>query len=276
MTCSFRKVKWVEQVMSGASPLSVDWKNLLHWAWRFPWDPWPITPSFSSSGISRTNMHVVNIKSVFQIREGRFQTFGQCLIREYHMSLQAFSGQISRDFCEVRVYLVLENLLYLYNFLFPSRLRKTNDMENKVWDSTEKVLGWPVAGDELNMYRLNLICLSRRQSWKSGNFPSSSYCKYYIVWDIPHFCWFHDQGVRARLVDRDFAPMVDCLIPQTFEELPQFTFYRSYIALKFNREVLQKPSDPEGSQHATSVCLRRLVQLPQPLIPFGCSGTHRA
>ncbi|KAI3693251.1 hypothetical protein L6452_33083 [Arctium lappa] len=34
------------------------------------------------------------------IREGRFQTLDQCLIREYRMSLQAVSGQISSDFCE--------------------------------------------------------------------------------------------------------------------------------------------------------------------------------
>ncbi|KAL7610148.1 hypothetical protein Lser_V15G14181 [Lactuca serriola] len=34
------------------------------------------------------------------IREGRFQSLDQCLIREYRMTLQGISGQISTDFCE--------------------------------------------------------------------------------------------------------------------------------------------------------------------------------
>ncbi|KAL5061430.1 hypothetical protein RYX36_023167 [Vicia faba] len=34
------------------------------------------------------------------IREGRFQTLDQCLLREYRMTLQAISKQISGDFCE--------------------------------------------------------------------------------------------------------------------------------------------------------------------------------
>nr|XP_043628650.1 3-hydroxyisobutyryl-CoA hydrolase-like protein 1, mitochondrial isoform X2 [Erigeron canadensis] len=34
------------------------------------------------------------------IQQGRLQTFDQCLIREYRMSLQAVSGQISTDFSE--------------------------------------------------------------------------------------------------------------------------------------------------------------------------------
>ncbi|KAL0373412.1 UNVERIFIED_CONTAM: 3-hydroxyisobutyryl-CoA hydrolase-like protein 1, mitochondrial [Sesamum radiatum] len=41
------------------------------------------------------------------IREGRFQTLEQCLIREYRMSVRAISGQITGDFCEgVRAKLV--------------------------------------------------------------------------------------------------------------------------------------------------------------------------
>ncbi|RVW15204.1 3-hydroxyisobutyryl-CoA hydrolase-like protein 1, mitochondrial [Vitis vinifera] len=35
-----------------------------------------------------------------KIREGRFQTLDQCLVREYRMSVQGISGQISNDFCE--------------------------------------------------------------------------------------------------------------------------------------------------------------------------------
>lgn len=36
-----------------------------------------------------------------QIREGRFQTLDQCLVREYRMSLQGVTKQVSNDFCEV-------------------------------------------------------------------------------------------------------------------------------------------------------------------------------
>ncbi|KAG5059922.1 hypothetical protein JHK87_000951 [Glycine soja] len=36
----------------------------------------------------------------YSIREGRFQTLDQCLLREYSMTLQAMHGQIFRDFCE--------------------------------------------------------------------------------------------------------------------------------------------------------------------------------
>ncbi|KAL0403122.1 UNVERIFIED_CONTAM: 3-hydroxyisobutyryl-CoA hydrolase-like protein 1, mitochondrial [Sesamum radiatum] len=50
----------------------------------------------------------VSLKS---IREGRFQTLDQCLIREYRMCLQGISGQISGDFCEgVRAKLVDKDL----------------------------------------------------------------------------------------------------------------------------------------------------------------------
>ena len=42
-----------------------------------------------------------------QIREGRFQTLDQCLIREYQMSLQGISNQVSRDFCEVYILLII-------------------------------------------------------------------------------------------------------------------------------------------------------------------------
>ncbi|KAK9274058.1 hypothetical protein L1049_018872 [Liquidambar formosana] len=38
--------------------------------------------------------------SLRSIREGRFQTLDQCLVREYQMSLQGISKQISNDFCE--------------------------------------------------------------------------------------------------------------------------------------------------------------------------------
>ncbi|XP_027336369.1 3-hydroxyisobutyryl-CoA hydrolase-like protein 1, mitochondrial isoform X1 [Abrus precatorius] len=38
--------------------------------------------------------------SLRSIREGRFQTLDQCLMREYRMTLQAISKHISGDFCE--------------------------------------------------------------------------------------------------------------------------------------------------------------------------------
>ncbi|KAF8380520.1 hypothetical protein HHK36_028007 [Tetracentron sinense] len=48
--------------------------------------------------------------SLRSIREGRFQTLDQCLVREYRMSLQGISKQVSNDFCEgVRARLVDKN-----------------------------------------------------------------------------------------------------------------------------------------------------------------------
>uniref|UniRef100_A0A7N0TCM8 3-hydroxyisobutyryl-CoA hydrolase n=1 Tax=Kalanchoe fedtschenkoi TaxID=63787 RepID=A0A7N0TCM8_KALFE len=38
--------------------------------------------------------------SLRSIREGRYQTFDQCLEREYHMSLQGISKSFTTDFCE--------------------------------------------------------------------------------------------------------------------------------------------------------------------------------
>ena len=37
----------------------------------------------------------------FQIREGRFQGVGQCLIREYRMVCHVLKREISKDFVEV-------------------------------------------------------------------------------------------------------------------------------------------------------------------------------
>ncbi|XP_043702915.1 3-hydroxyisobutyryl-CoA hydrolase-like protein 2, mitochondrial [Telopea speciosissima] len=45
--------------------------------------------------------------SLRSVREGRFQSLDQCLVREYRMSLNGISKQISNDFCEgVRALLV--------------------------------------------------------------------------------------------------------------------------------------------------------------------------
>jgi len=53
-----------------------------------------------------------------QIREGRFQTLDQCLLREYRMTLQAIHGQISGDFCEVQLFLISahRNKLVLFKY----------------------------------------------------------------------------------------------------------------------------------------------------------------
>ncbi|KAL3348821.1 hypothetical protein AABB24_022136 [Solanum stoloniferum] len=65
--------------------------------------------------------------SLRSIREGRHQTLDQCLRREYRMSVQALSGQITSDFCEgVRARLVDRDLAPKWN---PPTLEKvTSDM----------------------------------------------------------------------------------------------------------------------------------------------------
>jgi hypothetical protein len=52
-----------------------------------------------------------------QIREGRFQTLDQCLLREHRMTLQAISRQISGDFCEVQTLWISCNWNKLLVFL---------------------------------------------------------------------------------------------------------------------------------------------------------------
>ncbi|CAH9096757.1 unnamed protein product [Cuscuta europaea] len=79
------------------------------------------------------------------IREGRFQTFEQCLTREYRMSLQAISGQISRDFCEgVRARMVDKDLKPKWNP--PSLSDVSNDMVEQYFSplsASEPELGLP-------------------------------------------------------------------------------------------------------------------------------------
>ncbi|KAJ9171216.1 hypothetical protein P3X46_014609 [Hevea brasiliensis] len=54
--------------------------------------------------------------SLRSIREGRFQTLDQCLVREYRMSLQGIFKQISTDFCEgVRARMVDKDLAPKWN-----------------------------------------------------------------------------------------------------------------------------------------------------------------
>jgi len=49
--------------------------------------------------------------SLRSIREGRYQTLDECLVREYRMSMNAISKQFSHEFCEgVRARLVEKDL----------------------------------------------------------------------------------------------------------------------------------------------------------------------
>ncbi|XP_061996460.1 3-hydroxyisobutyryl-CoA hydrolase-like protein 1, mitochondrial isoform X3 [Rosa rugosa] len=66
-------------------------------------DPWCISTLKRLKEVSPLSLKV----SLRSIREGRFQTLDQCLVREYRMSLQGISKQITGDFCEgVRARLV--------------------------------------------------------------------------------------------------------------------------------------------------------------------------
>ncbi|XP_060175894.1 3-hydroxyisobutyryl-CoA hydrolase-like protein 1, mitochondrial isoform X1 [Lycium barbarum] len=65
--------------------------------------------------------------SLRSIREGRFQTLDQCIIREYRMTLQAFFGRITRDYCEgVRARMLDKDLSPKWDP--PSLEHVTNDM----------------------------------------------------------------------------------------------------------------------------------------------------
>lgn len=56
-----------------------------------------------------------------QIRQGRYETFDQSLVREYRMSLQGISKQISGDFCEVYnsliLHLINENVYEFFHYI---------------------------------------------------------------------------------------------------------------------------------------------------------------
>lgn len=59
-------------------------------------DPWCISTLKRLQDASPLSLKV----ALRSIREGRFQTLDQCLIREYRMSLQGISKEITNDFCE--------------------------------------------------------------------------------------------------------------------------------------------------------------------------------
>nr|KYP31743.1 hypothetical protein KK1_047787 [Cajanus cajan] len=59
-------------------------------------DPWCISTLNRLKEASPLSLKV----SLRSIREGRFQTLDQCLMREYRMTLQSIHMQISGDFCE--------------------------------------------------------------------------------------------------------------------------------------------------------------------------------
>ncbi|GMY23278.1 3-hydroxyisobutyryl-CoA hydrolase-like protein 1, mitochondrial isoform X2 [Fagus crenata] len=77
----------------------------------------------------------VSLKS---IREGRFQSLDQCLIREYRMSMQGISNQISRDFCEgVRARMVDKDLAPKWNP--PSLEQVSKDMVEQYFSPISEV-----------------------------------------------------------------------------------------------------------------------------------------
>ncbi|XP_017228451.1 3-hydroxyisobutyryl-CoA hydrolase-like protein 1, mitochondrial [Daucus carota subsp. sativus] len=59
-------------------------------------DPWCTATLKRLKEVSPLSLKV----SLRSIREGRFQTLDQCLIREYRMTIKGLSKQISTDFCE--------------------------------------------------------------------------------------------------------------------------------------------------------------------------------
>ncbi|KAA8515893.1 hypothetical protein F0562_019072 [Nyssa sinensis] len=72
--------------------------------------------------------------SLRSIREGRFQTLDQCLVREYRMSLQGISKQISEDFCEgVRARVVDKDFAPKWNP--PSLEQVSKDMVDQYFSS---------------------------------------------------------------------------------------------------------------------------------------------
>ncbi|KAK9198386.1 hypothetical protein WN944_013570 [Citrus x changshan-huyou] len=86
----------------------------------------------------------VSLKS---IRQGRFQTLEQCLMREYRMTNQAIFGQVSNNFCEgVRARLVDKSFTPKW---YPLRLEQvTEDMVNAYferlsWDEPDLQLPSP-------------------------------------------------------------------------------------------------------------------------------------
>uniref|UniRef100_A0A5B7BA93 3-hydroxyisobutyryl-CoA hydrolase n=1 Tax=Davidia involucrata TaxID=16924 RepID=A0A5B7BA93_DAVIN len=72
--------------------------------------------------------------SLRSIREGRFQTLDQCLVREYRMSLQGISRQISEDFCEgIRARVVEKDFAPKWNP--PSLEQVSKDMVDQYFSS---------------------------------------------------------------------------------------------------------------------------------------------
>ncbi|KAL3571816.1 hypothetical protein D5086_025720 [Populus alba] len=89
-------------------------------------DPW-----FNSTLRRLKEASPLSLKvSLRSIKEGRFQTLDQCLVREYRMSLQGISKQISGDFCEgVRARMVDKDLAPKWNP--PSLEQVSEDMVDR-------------------------------------------------------------------------------------------------------------------------------------------------
>uniref|UniRef100_A0A2P2JWN1 3-hydroxyisobutyryl-CoA hydrolase n=1 Tax=Rhizophora mucronata TaxID=61149 RepID=A0A2P2JWN1_RHIMU len=75
--------------------------------------------------------------SLRSIREGRFQTLDQCLVREYRMSLQGLSMTVSGDFCEgIRARMVDRDLEPKWNP--PSLEQVSEDMVDQYFSPLSK------------------------------------------------------------------------------------------------------------------------------------------
>ncbi|KAK1400691.1 3-hydroxyisobutyryl-CoA hydrolase-like protein 1, mitochondrial [Heracleum sosnowskyi] len=99
-------------------------------------DPWCISTLKRLHEASPLSLKV----ALRSIREGRFQTLGQCLIREYRMSLQGMSKQITNDFCEgVRARLVDKDFAPKWDP--PSLEQVSNDMVDQYFSPLDENLG---------------------------------------------------------------------------------------------------------------------------------------
>ncbi|XP_063940455.1 3-hydroxyisobutyryl-CoA hydrolase-like protein 1, mitochondrial isoform X2 [Daucus carota subsp. sativus] len=99
-------------------------------------DPWCISTLKRLHDASPLSLKV----ALRSIREGRFQTLDQCLIREYRMSLQGVSKQITNDFCEgVRAQVVDKDFRPKWDP--PSLEHVSEDMVDQYLSPLDKNLG---------------------------------------------------------------------------------------------------------------------------------------
>lgn len=213
MICSFRNGKWVEWMMTGASQLSGGLKKLLPWAWRFPWDLWVHGIILILPFWHLKNIYLSIILGVLDT--GRKIPNPRSVLSSWIPYVP--SGNLRTDFTRLlrgrNLHLVVQNLL---NFVFSIfiYLRNNENMDDKVWDCTHKYSGWS-SGECCSTcsHLVSFVFLEEYGLLEFFYFDLFIYLK-----NIPcnlHLWWkfwrFHDQGVRARMVNRDFTPRVGYL-----------------------------------------------------------------